>query len=301
MSTTFSHVLAEYTLSGHGPRRQPLLVELLAVPWPDSLWRAAQLGRRVRLCAAAAGRCSCTPRCLPALSPALRAARWLYDRSCECRLCVEPHSVCAVSAGGAERALCAVRTNHASAARRRSASCQPCIKHVRNVFPKVIARFQRFAIPADSAWRPCAGGEMAQLVSTNQNCRVVLMYPRGASQVQCSVCHTINCAAAVRALPAPFSLRVPSCRRTLLRGLCTTTERADWNSSLLAAAHQCLCGQWAGLARDCACCSVVSGLGDPARAVELRGSSSLPAAPPALCVRRRIRSATWCAAHAASR
>ena len=39
---------------------------------------------------------------------------------------------------------------------------------------------------------------MAQLVCTNQNCRVVLMYPRGATQVQCSVCHTINCAVAVR-------------------------------------------------------------------------------------------------------
>ena len=39
---------------------------------------------------------------------------------------------------------------------------------------------------------------MAQLVCTNQNCRVVLMYPRGATQVQCSVCHTINCSVAVR-------------------------------------------------------------------------------------------------------
>ena len=41
---------------------------------------------------------------------------------------------------------------------------------------------------------------MAQLVCTNQNCRVVLMYPRGATQVQCSVCHTINCSVAVRPL-----------------------------------------------------------------------------------------------------
>ncbi len=62
---------------------------------------------------------------------------------------------------------------------------------------------------------------MAQLVCTNQNCRVVLMYPRGASQVQCSVCHTINCAAAVR--PLTTSTPCPcSCSRMPLHSmLCT--------------------------------------------------------------------------------
>ena len=39
-----------------------------------------------------------------------------------------------------------------------------------------------------------AGGDMAQLVCNNPQCRVVLMYPRGASQVQCSVCGNLNCA-----------------------------------------------------------------------------------------------------------
>lgn len=41
-------------------------------------------------------------------------------------------------------------------------------------------------------WR--AGSDMAQLVCNNPQCRVVLMYPRGASQVQCSVCGNLNCA-----------------------------------------------------------------------------------------------------------
>ncbi len=48
------------------------------------------------------------------------------------------------------------------------------------------------------AWcRAAAGNEAAQLVCNNSTCRVVLMYPRGASQVQCSLCGTINCAMAV--------------------------------------------------------------------------------------------------------
>lgn len=33
---------------------------------------------------------------------------------------------------------------------------------------------------------------MAQLVCTNAQCTVVLMYPRGANQVQCSVCGHVN-------------------------------------------------------------------------------------------------------------
>ena len=43
------------------------------------------------------------------------------------------------------------------------------------------------------------GGDMAQLVCSSPTCRVVLMYPRGASQVQCSICGTVNCAMAVTA------------------------------------------------------------------------------------------------------
>ena len=39
---------------------------------------------------------------------------------------------------------------------------------------------------------------MAQLVCTNPQCTVVLMYPRGANQVQCSVCGHVNDAMAVR-------------------------------------------------------------------------------------------------------
>ena len=46
---------------------------------------------------------------------------------------------------------------------------------------------------------PCcaAGSQMAQLVCTNPQCMVVLMYPRGANQVQCSVCGHVNDAMAV--------------------------------------------------------------------------------------------------------
>lgn len=33
---------------------------------------------------------------------------------------------------------------------------------------------------------------MAQLSCTNPQCRAQLMYPRGASQVQCSLCSTLN-------------------------------------------------------------------------------------------------------------
>ena len=40
--------------------------------------------------------------------------------------------------------------------------------------------------------------DMAQLVCSSPQCRVVLMYPRGAERVQCSICGTTNCAIAVR-------------------------------------------------------------------------------------------------------
>ncbi len=68
---------------------------------------------------------------------------------------------------------------------------------------------------------------MAQLVCTNQNCRVVLMYPRGASQVQCSVCHTINCAAAVSPPTTP-TLCSNSCSPALLHStLCSDRVAAN--------------------------------------------------------------------------
>ena len=43
-----------------------------------------------------------------------------------------------------------------------------------------------------------AGNDMAQLVCSRPSCRVLLLYPRGATQVQCSMCSMINCALAVR-------------------------------------------------------------------------------------------------------
>jgi LSD1 subclass zinc finger protein len=54
---------------------------------------------------------------------------------------------------------------------------------------------------------------MAQLVCSSPACRVVLMYPRGASQVQCSICGTVNCAMAV-GTPV-FSSVVLGCRCVL--------------------------------------------------------------------------------------
>lgn len=63
------------------------------------------------------------------------------------------------------------------------------------------------------AWcRAAAGNEAAQLVCNNSTCRVVLMYPRGASQVQCSLCGTINCAMAVSPTHQT-SAWLASCRR----------------------------------------------------------------------------------------
>lgn len=46
--------------------------------------------------------------------------------------------------------------------------------------------------------------DMAQLVCSSPNCRVVLMYPRGAARVQCSICGTMNCAIAVRFFSSVF-------------------------------------------------------------------------------------------------
>ena len=56
-------------------------------------------------------------------------------------------------------------------------------------------------VAPDALMLPAAGPNMAQLVCTNPQCTVVLMYPRGAAQVQCSVCGHVNDAMAVRALP----------------------------------------------------------------------------------------------------
>lgn len=44
----------------------------------------------------------------------------------------------------------------------------------------------------------CAGNNSAQLACSNPQCRVVLVYPRGASQVQCSLCGTVNNSMGVR-------------------------------------------------------------------------------------------------------
>lgn len=41
---------------------------------------------------------------------------------------------------------------------------------------------------------------MAQLTCSNQSCRLPLMYPRGARQVQCSVCGTLNDSMAANAI-----------------------------------------------------------------------------------------------------
>jgi LSD1 subclass zinc finger protein len=47
---------------------------------------------------------------------------------------------------------------------------------------------------------PPPAPDMAQLTCTNPACRVALMYPRGAAQVQCSLCATLNDAAQANAL-----------------------------------------------------------------------------------------------------
>lgn len=49
---------------------------------------------------------------------------------------------------------------------------------------------------------PQAAQDMAQLTCTNPRCRVTLTYPRGASQVHCAMCGTLNDAAQVGPGPA---------------------------------------------------------------------------------------------------
>ena len=46
---------------------------------------------------------------------------------------------------------------------------------------------------------------MAQLVCSRPSCRVLLLYPRGAQQVQCSMCSMINSANTVRSGFLPVS------------------------------------------------------------------------------------------------
>jgi LSD1 subclass zinc finger protein len=46
-------------------------------------------------------------------------------------------------------------------------------------------------------WFLAAVGGQAQLVCSNARCQTLLTYPRGANQVQCSVCSTISPAQAV--------------------------------------------------------------------------------------------------------
>ena len=64
------------------------------------------------------------------------------------------------------------------------------------------------SLPSGGPGAPDQQRDMAQLVCSSPQCRVVLMYPRGAERVQCSICGTTNCAIAVspeRTSPPPFS------------------------------------------------------------------------------------------------
>ena len=79
----------------------------------------------------------------------------------------------------------------------------------------------------------CAGSDMAQLVCSRQSCRVLLLYPRGAQQVQCSMCSMINSANTVRYgfLPAPCSRHLtPSAWQALTvaaEAMCPWTNTLD--------------------------------------------------------------------------
>lgn len=73
------------------------------------------------------------------------------------------------------------------------------------------ALFQRrvAAFPPKSQLCCALADGQAQLLCSNLRCRTMLTYPRGARQVQCSVCSTISCAAAVR----PIFLMPPAVPR----------------------------------------------------------------------------------------
>ena len=47
-------------------------------------------------------------------------------------------------------------------------------------------------VPSAAPPPPAPSNDMAQLACTNPHCRCQLMYPRGALQVQCSLCGTLN-------------------------------------------------------------------------------------------------------------
>lgn len=66
-------------------------------------------------------------------------------------------------------------------------------QHVRCACCHHITEVSRLPQPAagpSSAPQPAQ--DMAQLTCTNPRCRVTLTYPRGASQVHCAMCGTLN-------------------------------------------------------------------------------------------------------------
>lgn len=91
---------------------------------------------------------------------------------------------------------------------------------------------------------PSGGPDMAQLSCTNPQCRAQLMYPRGASQVQCSLCSALNDATQANQLG---HVVCQGCHITLMYAygaqsvkcaLCNHVTPAPSGSSSLGAAQQ---------------------------------------------------------------
>ena len=109
-------------------------------------------------------------------------------------------TVCLCDAGRTKCALCTLWRNHSC-----TAGCR--CDHAHMIFAytficivwmlKTLLRYMATCF---------AGDHSAQIACSNPQCRVVLMYPRGASQVQCSLCHTIN-----NAMGVSTCLLVASC------------------------------------------------------------------------------------------
>ena len=89
-------------------------------------------------------------------------------------------------------------------------------------------------------WRYCHAGNSAQLTCNNPHCRVTLQYPRGASQVQCSLCNTINTAIDVSKAFLSSRLHDAFPAEPYLQEAATCFTCFYWSSCLAASAVSCV-------------------------------------------------------------
>jgi LSD1 subclass zinc finger protein len=89
-------------------------------------------------------------------------------------------------------------------------------------------------------WCYCHAGNSAQLTCNNPHCRVTLQYPRGASQVQCSLCNTINTAIDVSKDLLSSRLQDAFTAEPYLQSAATYFTCLYWSSCLAASTISCV-------------------------------------------------------------